>query len=137
MTYDLEQLDWPIPFAHAKLYGSDDLTQFTVVPFGEDGQDDWDRNRAFTDFLCAVNCAAAVQPRIKDVSSGVIYRAWVGLDGQVGYRCTFPDKRVTYVYLNPTTESDDGVPTVFVYSGGQGEPAHDEPIVHVTVHRPK
>lgn len=36
-----------------------------------------------------------------------------------------------YIYLNPSDGSDDGVPTVFVYQGGDGDPQTDTPLVYI------
>lgn len=40
---------------------------------------------------------------------------------------------VEYIYLNPSGGSDDGVPTVFLYQGPNGDPGQDEALVHVVV----
>jgi hypothetical protein len=45
---------------------------------------------------------------------GVTWEPWT--DGwAVGFKVTAPDGRVEHVYLNPSSESDDGVSTVFLY----------------------
>lgn len=57
---------------------------------------------------------------------GVKYLPWTN-GYSIGYQCVFDDDRPDeYLYLNPSSESDDGVPNVFVYQGPQGDPAIDE-----------
>lgn len=61
---------------------------------------------------------------ITDESSGVTYQPWT--DGHaVGFRATHPDGRVEYLLLNPTSDSDNGEPNIFLYHGG-GPSIHDE-----------
>jgi hypothetical protein len=62
-----------------------------------------------------------------DKDAGVYYVPFVK-DGRVGYivRSNRPGIATeTYVYLNPSTGSDDGVPTVFVYQGEHNDPGQD------------
>lgn len=57
------------------------------------------------------------------------YEPWS--DGRaIGFKATSPDGRVEYVYLNPSTEPDDGVPNVFLYAGPHGNPALDHTVVY-------
>lgn len=50
----------------------------------------------------------------------------------VGYRVVFKDgsRQDQYIYLNPSSETDDGIPNVFVYIGPHGDPAMDSPAHH-------
>lgn len=66
-------------------------------------------------------------------SDGATYTPWT--DGwAVGFHVTFDDDRLAeYVYLNPSSESDDGKNTVFVYQGDAGDPGTDEPFIHAVV----
>lgn len=43
-------------------------------------------------------------------------------DGMVGYRAEHEDGRVGWLYFNPSNDTDDGTPNVFVY---QSESPHD------------
>jgi hypothetical protein len=58
------------------------------------------------------------------------YEPWT--DGYaVGFKATRKsDGRVEYVYLNPSSETDDGQPNVFLYAGSTGHPALDHSIVY-------
>jgi hypothetical protein len=68
-----------------------------------------------------------------DTDAGVYYEPFV-YDGRVGYRVASTDgMRQTYVYFNPSTGSDDGVPTVFIYQGEDNDPAIDEPDCHIVI----
>lgn len=67
-----------------------------------------------------------------DLSSEVKYRPWSN-GWAIGYAAEHPDGRIEYVYLNPSGESDDGVPTVFLYKGTFGHPAHDASVCHVAL----
>lgn len=58
------------------------------------------------------------------------YAPWTE-NGVMGFRVTAPDGRVEYVYLNPSSESDDGVANVFLYHGTTGRPSEDGPVVYV------
>lgn len=72
---------------------------------------------------------------IVDETSGVTYLPWSDPHtGVVGFEATHPDGPTERVYLNPSTGSDDGVPTVFLYAG-TGDPAQDGAIVHVVPFR--
>ena len=72
---------------------------------------------------------------IRDDDAGVTFTPFIASDGRVGYHCRADNGREAYVYLNPSTGSDDveHVPNVFVYVGGNNDPAMDEPIVYVDV----
>lgn len=50
-----------------------------------------------------------------DPDSGTTYTPFIGRNGQAGHRCDHTDGRQTFIYLNPSGGSDDGVATVFVY----------------------
>jgi hypothetical protein len=63
-----------------------------------------------------------------DVDSGVTYYPILG-----GWRAEKDSGSTEYIYLNPSGGSDDGVPTVFLYQGANGDPAQDEAVVHVVV----
>lgn len=53
------------------------------------------------------------------------YTPWT--DGHaVGFRCE-KDGEVEFIYLNPSSESDDGQPNVFVYKGEVGDSSRDAP----------
>lgn len=61
-----------------------------------------------------------------ETPDGVTYTPWT--DGHaVGYRCEHEDGRVEFIYLNASSESDDGQPNVFVYHGTAGCPSQDAP----------
>ncbi len=61
---------------------------------------------------------------VLDQTSGVRYVPWT--DGYaVGYECHLPDGTSEFIYLNPSTSSDDGMPNVFVYYGTAGDIGHD------------
>jgi hypothetical protein len=63
---------------------------------------------------------------------GVTYTPWS--DGYaVGFRCEREDGRVEYIYLNPSSETDDGQANVFVYQGEHGDPARDAVAHHYDV----
>lgn len=59
--------------------------------------------------------AAYLGPHLQDEDGETTYQAFVGVDGTVGYRCEHNDGRATYVYLNASLGSDDGVATMFLY----------------------
>ena len=62
-----------------------------------------------------------------DADAGVYYEPFIE-DGRVGYRVASNRPGMgleTFVYLNPSDGSDDGVPTVFVYQGIENDPALD------------
>jgi len=64
---------------------------------------------------------------VTDSTSGVVYHPWSNDEtGAVGFRCVHPDGRTEYIYLQPSSGSDDGVATVFPYQGPHGEPHKDE-----------
>jgi hypothetical protein len=71
-----------------------------------------------------------VQPIV--TADGVTYQPWTNGDA-VGFKATHPDGRVEYVYLNPSRDTDDGQPTVFVHWGTTGSTEQDRPLVHVEV----
>lgn len=50
--------------------------------------------------------------------------------GAVGFRCQRAGMEPEYVMLNPSSDSDDGVSTVFVYHGPTGDPGQDPAYVH-------
>jgi hypothetical protein len=60
-------------------------------------------------------------------------------DGRIGYRVERPgyhrNNEQMFIYLNPSDESDDGVPNVFVYMGTTGDPTQDAPLHHYVIDR--
>lgn len=67
---------------------------------------------------------------VDDHSSGVHYRFWTN-GTAVGYEVQFDDGRpIQFFYLNPSDDTDDGVPNVFVYQGTEADPAADVPLCH-------
>lgn len=68
---------------------------------------------------------------VVDTDAATTYQPFVGRDGQVGYRIT-RDEDTTWLYLNASHGSDDGVATVFGYRGGSGDPAQDTPLHFLT-----
>jgi hypothetical protein len=65
------------------------------------------------------------QHEVFDADAQVRYVPVVSAYGNPGYECTLPDGSVTYVYLNASGGSDDGVPTVFLYQGMEADPGAD------------
>lgn len=62
---------------------------------------------------------------------GVVYDAFIGPNGEVGYLATREaDGRRQAIYLNASGCSDDGVPTVFVYLERDGAPTLEAAWVH-------
>lgn len=73
---------------------------------------------------------------IKDVSSGLVYEPGI-YEGLPGFRITHPNGNTTFLYMNPSTESDDGKPTVFIYESAAEDaerpnPGFDHPHCYVT-----
>ena len=71
------------------------------------------------------------QLNVIDDDSHVVYRPILG-----GWKAELFDDQgevldTEYIYLNPSGGSDDGVPTVFVYRGSDGDPQTDTPLVHI------
>lgn len=65
-------------------------------------------------------------PPIHDDDSGATYTPWT--DGYaVGFKVEHSGGRTEFIYLNPSDGADDGVPNVFLYIGGAGDPNEDEP----------
>ena len=62
----------------------------------------------------------------------VTYTPWTN-GYAVGFKCTHDDGRVEYLYLNPSSETDDGKPNAFVYQGPVGDPAVDPAQHHYLV----
>jgi hypothetical protein len=55
-------------------------------------------------------------------------------DGQMGYAVNSPTGgRQEFIYLNPSSETDDGKPNVFLYHGPVGNPVDDAPQHHYLV----
>jgi hypothetical protein len=76
--------------------------------------------------------AKLLQVRPVVSTEGVLYQPWT--DGYaVGFKATHPDGRVEFVYLNPSSESDDGQPTVFLYRGTAGTAEQDAPLTHIEI----
>lgn len=73
------------------------------------------------------------QRTVYDPRGGVVYVPFVSDDGRVGYRVTdtLSDAGAEcFIYLNPSDSSDDGVPNVFLYVGGENDPAYDAAELH-------
>lgn len=70
---------------------------------------------------------------VTDETAGVVWHQWTDGMGAVGFEAVHPDGRSTYVYLNPSSDSDDGVPNVFLYAGDAGRPDEDSALSHVDV----
>ena len=67
---------------------------------------------------------------VYDPGVDVYYVPFVGDDGRVGYRVGTTDgsDRETFIYFNPSvTDGDADEPNVFVYIGGDNDPAVDSP----------
>ena len=62
--------------------------------------------------------------------TGVTYRPWTN-GYAVGFEVTSPDGKKEYVYLNPSSETDDGKPDVFLYHGPHADPGQDASIIFV------
>jgi len=63
-------------------------------------------------------------------SDGVYYIPFYN-DGRVGYIVRTDDgSKETTIYFNPSDDTDDGVPNVFVYIGVENDPALDAAIHH-------
>jgi hypothetical protein len=63
-----------------------------------------------------------------------IYIPIATADGQMGYAINAPSGgRQEFLYFNPSTDTDDGKPNVFVYGGEACNPDNDEPFNHYTV----
>lgn len=69
---------------------------------------------------------------IRDNDARVTYAPFT--DGTVmGFKCTQVGQPDEYIYLNPSTGSDDGAATVFVYIGPDGDPAKDPAVHHYPI----
>lgn len=77
-------------------------------------------------------------PSVVD-EEGTTYTPWRTSTGMVGFECQAAgdDKggwpAPSYLYLNPSSDSDDGSSTVFIYYGTEGDPAQDAALMHVDV----
>jgi hypothetical protein len=58
-------------------------------------------------------------------------------DGCVGYAVDAPDRERQYIYLNASTESDEGPPDVFIYQGTQNDPAQDASLHYYDIWEPE
>jgi hypothetical protein len=65
-------------------------------------------------------------PPVHDESSGTVYVPWYR-DGAIGFRVERGGHPDEYIYLNPSDDTDDGQPNVFVYQGTAGDPNCDGP----------
>jgi hypothetical protein len=69
---------------------------------------------------------------VYDPASDTAYVPFVSDDGRVGYRVIDTragkaGERETFLYFNPSISEGGGDdPNVFVYIGGENDPAHDE-----------
>lgn len=62
-------------------------------------------------------------------TDGVKYTPFIN-EVSCGYKAEFDNGRVEYIYLVPSTDSDDGVATVFAYHGTEGDPSIDGADIH-------
>ena len=62
---------------------------------------------------------------VHDAAANITYEPWT--DGHaIGFKLTHHNEGTTsYIYLNPSGDSDGGTPDVFVYQGVTGDPAQD------------
>ncbi len=65
-------------------------------------------------------------------AQGTAFAPWES-DGLVGFKVTEKNGAISYIYLNPSSESDDGVSNVFLYQGSDGDPGTDAPIVYINI----
>lgn len=70
-----------------------------------------------------------VAPAVVDHSTDVTYTPFAR-DGMAGLTCSKPGRISEHLYMNPSLGSDDGMPTVFVYLGTEGDPAQDGAVHH-------
>lgn len=63
-------------------------------------------------------------------AQGVRFEPWTDR-WAIGFRCVHPDGRVEFVYLNPSSDSDDDVSNVFVYADSIGDPGSGETVTFV------
>jgi hypothetical protein len=76
--------------------------------------------------------ASGAENRTIEDTHGTAYTPWS--DGwAVGFHVRTREGKESYVYLNPSSDSDDGVSTAFLYHGPHGSPALDAALVHVDV----
>ena len=66
------------------------------------------------------------------VTDEVVYIPFVE-DGKVGYRLEWPNGKTSYLILNPSSETDDGQPNVFVYESRTPDVNDGAPLVYVDV----
>lgn len=53
-------------------------------------------------------------------------------NGMAGFRCKRLDNgQETFIYLNPSTDGDEGGPDVFLYQGPTDEPGDGSPIIFI------
>lgn len=63
---------------------------------------------------------------------GTQFLPWT--DGHaVGFEVRRKDGKREFLYLNPSSESDDGVSNVFLYHGPAGDPRQDGTVIYVDV----
>jgi hypothetical protein len=68
-------------------------------------------------------------------TDNMTYVPYVTEDGRVGYRCEPTDGvgKSVYLYFNPSDNTDDGEPNVFVYLGEANDPSQDAPLHHYLI----
>ncbi len=76
---------------------------------------------------------ATVLVPITDNDAGVVYTPHVDPNGAVGFKATDLRGNVEYILLNPSGGSDDGVATVFLYIGQNGDVQEDMPVIHFEI----
>jgi hypothetical protein len=77
--------------------------------------------------------AVLLDKKIHDTD--VTYTPFVTPEGRIGYIVVWADGRTSYLYLNPSTETDDGQPNVFVYEGPSPNLEHGAAVCFVNVNR--
>lgn len=73
--------------------------------------------------------------KVRDVHE-TTYIPWT--DGYaIGFRCIRKGQKDVFVYINPSSEDDEGVSNVFVYAGLHGDPRDDQPITYFNLNSVK
>lgn len=75
---------------------------------------------------------------VYDPAADVYYQPFVSDDGRVGYRVGRTDDRPdveTFIYFNPSDTEGDDTPNIFIYLGGDNDPALDKPLHFYTLDR--
>lgn len=69
---------------------------------------------------------------IRDEDARVTYELWTN-GFAMGFKCSQVGQPDEYIYLNPSSDSDDGTPNVFLYIGPHGDPVSDAPEHHYDI----